>query len=140
MRNLREAAPNSSQRTRLVKAYSAAIAYDREKRRNSIQDLQTIGVRQILVTCITLSWNRDKRRTSTSLKPSLADCVAAGAAVEAARLTAGTIVWVMDREMELTACLMNEVANFGQHIKAVKSAESRFEIFKNSSDSSEPQF
>ncbi len=31
-------------------------------------------------------------RTSTSLKPSLADCAAAGIAVEAARLTAGTIV------------------------------------------------
>jgi hypothetical protein len=38
--------------------------------------------------------------TSTSLKPSLAVCVAAGAAVEAARLTAGTMVWAMDREKE----------------------------------------
>ena len=32
-----------------------------------------------------------RSRTSTSLKPSFADCVAAGAAVEAARLTAGTM-------------------------------------------------
>ena len=39
-----------------------------------------------------VSFDLNNRRTSTSLKPSLADCAAAGAAVEAARLTAGTMV------------------------------------------------
>ena len=53
--------------------------------------------------------------TSTSLKPSLAVCVAAGAAVEAARLTAGTMVWAMDREKEFMlaySCLISSVDVF----------------------------
>ena len=37
--NLGEAAPNSSQSPGLVEANSAAISYDRKKRRDSIQDL-----------------------------------------------------------------------------------------------------
>ena len=43
MWNLSEATPNSSQRSGLVKANSAAISYNSEKRRNSIQDLQNTG-------------------------------------------------------------------------------------------------
>ena len=39
--------------------------------------------------------------TSTSLKPSCADCLAAGMAVDAARLRAGTTAWDRDLEMEL---------------------------------------
>ena len=107
MRNLREATPNSSQRSSLMKANGPAIPYNREKRRNGIQDLQHLesfnaGRQKAL---------RNNRRTSTSLKPSLADCVAAGATEEAARLTAGTIVWAMDREMEviMTSCSLWDV-------------------------------
>ena len=39
MRDLSEATPNSSQRSGLVKANSPAVSYNREKRRDSIQDL-----------------------------------------------------------------------------------------------------
>ena len=90
VRNLCEATPDSSQSAGLVKANSPAISYNREKRRDSIEDLQNIAfdVRQAGL----LGSDRNNRRTSTSLKPSLADCVATGAAVEAARLTAGMMV------------------------------------------------
>ena len=42
VRNLRKAAPDSSQRPALVKANSPAIPYNRQKRRNSVHDLQNI--------------------------------------------------------------------------------------------------
>ena len=43
VRNLRKAAPNSSQRPGLMEADSPAISYNREKRWNCIQNLQNIG-------------------------------------------------------------------------------------------------
>ncbi len=46
VRNLREATPNSSQRSGLVKANGPAIPYNREKRWNRIQDLQNAQVRR----------------------------------------------------------------------------------------------
>ncbi len=90
VRNLGKAAPNSSQRSGLVEANCAAVPDNREKWRTSIQHLQDIGQRRWLA--ISGHGSSMHTRTSTSLKPCLADCVAAGAAVEAARLTAGTMV------------------------------------------------
>ena len=98
MRNLGKTAPNSSQRPSLVEANSSAIPCNREKRRDSKQDLQNIWCQDFTRSFYPVKANK---QTSASLKPSLADCVAAGAAAEAARLTAGAMVWAMEREMEL---------------------------------------
>ena len=67
MRNLGEAAPDSSQRPCLVEADSPAVSHNREKRRDTIQDLQREAVRLITEGSVESAWNAESALLETHL-------------------------------------------------------------------------